>query len=600
MAGASGDTPRADRIVAATCAAILLVLFAVHIRGYFFLLDDFVVLGEAASRGVTGLLAGPLFNFYRPAGPLWLLAQFQVFGWAHPSGYAALAIIAHAASAAAVGVLARRVTGERHVATIAAALFLISPWATEPFLWVSGVFDLLATLGLVAALALALAAIDAGSGQRAVMLCAAATGCAAIAMLAKEIGVLAPAILVATLLLARERRAWTGAPAIACVATFSVTALLYLLWRERLLPGLGGGYGDLGALLGRGSIGDSVMSYARALVEFPLPGDRLVGWLTWPRLAAIVVASVACMAVWMTLRTRPRIATLCGVGIAMAVAPVLWVSLIEGNSAGNRFLYFAGVWFAILMAAGMSRLPLVPRLTAFGLFAVIGVTSVAHQVRLWGVASSLSRETVEQMRGYRGGSAPLFVENLPSIFAEGPYVINPLAFSYYDGGGWPRVRAHAMTVRIDRGAPLFAVWIDQNAPEPDETRVRLRLPVWSGESRVLGAIDAPAAGQAVTQPFTIRGWAIDADGREGAGIESVRVYAYPVPGDEASALFVGVASFGSARSDVAAVHGPRFAASGFSIEASNLKPGLYEIVAFARPAATRVSAAIRAANVVVR
>jgi len=305
-------------------------------------------------------------------------------------------------------------------------------------------------------------------------------------------------------------------------------------------------------------------------------------------LSAVFAITVAIVA-WRALRTAPRLAMLSIIGIAVSVAPVLWVSLIQGSSAGNRFLYFAGAWYSLLLALGMARSGRVMSAIALLLMAGLGVGSVAHQARIWREASRLSRASIDQLRPYEGTTRPLFVANLPATFTDGPYVINALAFRYYFHGALPPVDARAMTVKYDRGESMFAFWIDDPTPAPDAQLVRLLLPVWINESRSVAAIDAPRAGDTVRQPFAVRGWAIDANAREGTGVDQMRVYAYPLPGADADAVFLGKARYGDSRPDVAQKYGARFEHCAFMLEASGLRPGRYRIAAFARDDTSRKS-----------
>ena len=90
-------------------------------------------------------------------------------------------------------------------------------------------------------------------------------------------------------------------------------------------------------------------------------------------------------------------------------------------------------------------------------------------------------------------------------------------------------------------------------------------------------IDTPAANATVSVPFTISGWAIDRDSTTGTGVDAIHVWAYPVSG---SPRFVGVAAYGSVRSDIGALFGGRFSNSGWTVSAAGLQTGTWTIVAF--------------------
>jgi len=76
-----------------------------------------------------------------------------------------------------------------------------------------------------------------------------------------------------------------------------------------------------------------------------------------------------------------------------------------------------------------------------------------------------------------------------------------------------------------------------------------------------GYIDQPADGQTVQGNVTVSGWAIDRTAMSGTGVSEVHVYA-----NAGSDTFLGAASYGQARTDVAGTYGDtRFTNSGFSL-----------------------------------
>ncbi len=79
-----------------------------------------------------------------------------------------------------------------------------------------------------------------------------------------------------------------------------------------------------------------------------------------------------------------------------------------------------------------------------------------------------------------------------------------------------------------------------------------------------GGIDTPLPGSAVTREVRIEGWAINARAASGAGISTIYVSMVEGHGEE----FLGLATYGLPRPDVAAVYGEKFLNSGFSITVS--------------------------------
>jgi hypothetical protein len=92
-------------------------------------------------------------------------------------------------------------------------------------------------------------------------------------------------------------------------------------------------------------------------------------------------------------------------------------------------------------------------------------------------------------------------------------------------------------------------------------------------------IDTPAPNANVARSLVIAGWALDVDDQTGTGIDAVHVWAYPARGG--APIFVGAASYGGARPDVAGIYGERFRNSGYGIVVDALPPGTYDVAVFA-------------------
>jgi hypothetical protein len=104
------------------------------------------------------------------------------------------------------------------------------------------------------------------------------------------------------------------------------------------------------------------------------------------------------------------------------------------------------------------------------------------------------------------------------------------------------------------------------------------------------AIDSPVANASVTQPFEVKGWALDRGtviGPGGStGVDTVRIYASPIPGSGETPVFLGTAVYGLPRPDLASLYGAQFGPSGFTFDVKGLAVGTYEIVAQARSTVT--------------
>ena len=130
-----------------------------------------------------------------------------------------------------------------------------------------------------------------------------------------------------------------------------------------------------------------------------------------------------------------------------------------------------------------------------------------------------------------------------------------------------------------------------------EIRIVLN-PKASGRVGPQVTIDVPTRQQDVGQPFAIAGWAVDLDQDFGSGIDAVHVWAYPLAGG--GPVFLGAATYGGARPDVAALHGDRFKASGYGLTVEGLTPGNYDLAVFAWSTATGGFAPAKTVRITVR
>ena len=114
------------------------------------------------------------------------------------------------------------------------------------------------------------------------------------------------------------------------------------------------------------------------------------------------------------------------------------------------------------------------------------------------------------------------------------------------------------------------------------------------------ALESPVNGSTVSAPFAISGWALNkgAPAGTGTGVDTVHVYAAPSSGP---VVFVGVATYGGARSDVAATFGAQFTNSGFTLTGGgSLAPGAYTITAYAHNALTGAFDTTKSANIQIK
>jgi hypothetical protein len=480
---------RTLRIACGLALAAAAIIRLAHVGGYFFLFDDFALNGQASTWPLRDLAATPLFGFYRPGFFLLIRAVHALFGWQAPAGYAAVILALHVANTALVAMLTRRLVGAGVAPVVAAALFFVAPWSAEAVFWLSGGFDVLATLGALIALNAAVVFCGDGPGRRLdvdaawlALMCAGTL----VAVFSKESAVVVPGLLALTVVGCPAPVRWARAGL--AVGLMLAVAGTYLVVRRAILSSLGGVYGDWFTLMAGAPLVDNLGAFLRSVFFWPGPHDagmRAVGLMVVLSPVAAASLGILVAASW----RRPRIASALLLGTAAALLPVLWVGIAPGSSGGGRVLYLAGAAFAILCATGAQALVGHSRVEArwtavVAVVMVLGaaVTSLEAQRTVWARAIGLSRASVEAFRPFVGASEPLHIDNLPFWFAEGPYVIKTYAFGYYyHPAAVPPVSATALSLVAVGGR----VTVTTRQPEP-------------------GAPPAPAAARHVTLPIDVR------------------------------------------------------------------------------------------------
>jgi hypothetical protein len=138
----------------------------------------------------------------------------------------------------------------------------------------------------------------------------------------------------------------------------------------------------------------------------------------------------------------------------------------------------------------------------------------------------------------------------------------------------------AYTFNLSPSTPTRYYFVVQayNANGRSAYSAEVNTTVVDSTSAVL-TIDRPLQGSVMPPDMLLSGWALDRASTSGSGIDAVHVYAYPTSG--APSTFLGVASYGAARADVASAYGPQFVNSGYSLPIASLPPGTYDLAFYA-------------------
>ncbi len=180
---------------------------------------------------------GQASQYYRPLVTLSFFFDLQIWGL-RPLGFHLTNVLAHVAVTLAVLAVARRLMADAVAATISALIFAVHPLHAESVSFVSGRTDILATAFFL----LALLAYDRGRGEGRWGWISWSLVAYLLALLAKEVALALPAVLVVWDWLARrDLRSWRAASRAAVhYAAYAAVTCLYLTLRGFALGGVVG------------------------------------------------------------------------------------------------------------------------------------------------------------------------------------------------------------------------------------------------------------------------------------------------------------------------------------------------------------------------
>ena len=423
--------PRPRAISRRSPALLVLLAVALHAPtlGHRFLLDDGVQIYKnpavtaGAPLGAYSLdrdttSSRPDYNtrIYRPLRNLAFRAVVRI-GGVRPLAFGVANLVLYALATLLLFHLLQRLVGDPTAAAWATAVWLAAPVHVEPVAYASALGDLLSLALELGAIVVAVPLFDDERPRWGRL--AASAALALAAMLAKEMAVTEPALLLLVAALSPARR-WRGPSLRWTVALHALVALGYVVLRTHVVGAVGQDPLTLATL--RDGVREAPWLLAHYLALTIEPLGHAASYRVRPPGAlalALTLAGIVAVAGWAWAWRRQRPAFAVGLAwFAVALLPVLHLVPLWADLA-DRFALFPSVGLALALAATLAPPDrwVKRRVVTVALAAWAAVYAVATVVeaRPWRSDSLLWRYAVD-----RQPEAPLARSNLAAVLlAEG-------------------------------------------------------------------------------------------------------------------------------------------------------------------------------------
>lgn len=249
---------------------------------------------------------------------------------------------------------------------------------------------------------------------------------------------------------------------------------------------------------------------------------------------------------------------------------------VAGSTKDPRFIAVASNGYGSVMAQVVQDGPAAPVSRPWLTVDSPGSSvSIDHQLMIagWtldqGSSAGTGMDAVHVWAFPRSGGGPIFLGEVKSWVARGD-VAAAFGDSRFTNVGFQLLATFNQPGVYDVGVYAHSTVTQTfNAVRTFTVTASSSLPVMS--------IDTPAANSSIAGQFQIGGWALDLGSPSTVGVDAVHIWAFPSQGGP---FFVGAATLGLARPDVAAAFGSqRFTGSGYLAPVS-LPSGDYDLAVY--------------------
>lgn len=462
-------------LVYPTLLFVLIVnVYIPHIKDYFFLFDDYVLVHAAINNSVETIFTSTNYlGFYRPLITFMMAFESKLWHFNNPHGYILVSITLHILNSVLLIFLTRELKFKIHQCLLAASMFLISPWSSETFFWLSCRFDITATLFILLTLIYSLRALRKPRIYDYSIIFLVSL----IAYVSKEISVTLPFTFL--LLAIRDQGAhWLKNSSVLKIFSCQILSLVvYFIIRSRFLGVFGGAYGSYFDMVNIYNFIINPLVSLNNYILTPISPNNYASHLLFLFLLFLIA--------YHALFYHFRLSAFLLLAYLITIAPTLF------SIPSGRLIYYPSIYICIIFSVGMvswfeSISEHYSENIAQYVFGILCITIFSYmygyinfQRKIWSEASLLASESMVQISEQMKYSNKIYISNLPILFTEGQFILKSYAFRFYFQNPQLSVRSDGMVLKYDNGnihiVGRHEDSFSQHTPEKNELPVTLQF-----------------------------------------------------------------------------------------------------------------------------
>ena len=463
-------------VIYLTLLVVLIInIYIPHIKDYFFLFDDYVLVHASINNSIKTIFTSTNYlGFYRPLITFLMKLESNMWQFNNPHGYILVTIILHVINSILLIYLMKELKFKINQCFFAASIFLVSPWSSETFFWLSCRFDITATLFIMLTLIYSFRSLNNIRLYDYLIVFALSF----LAYSSKEIAVTLPFTFILFGIRASGIQGLRNSPLLKLFVFQLLSLFVYFIIRGKYLGVLGGAYGSYFDIVNISNfVVNPFLSLNNYILEPIAPNNYLPHLAFLFSLFLIVYHSLLC--------NFKMVAFLLMV-YYVAIAPALF------SIPNGRLIYYPSIYICIILGMGMVscftklledisvKKTQYITITLCVMMFYYMYDYINYQRKIWSEASFLAKESIVQVNDYLKISKKIYIANLPILFVEGQYILKSYAFRLYYQDAEISVRSDGIFLKYDNGNNAVVLRqedaFSQHEVAKDELYITLKLP----------------------------------------------------------------------------------------------------------------------------